>query len=117
MGRTRIVAAIGLFLLTLPVSALAQEQPATEQDLDAMVSVHAEDLDGAGVEVADDVADVRADLLRQAEAAFLLSGEDVQQLPVRPDSPDGMASSDDTITLKTTTIIIGLLALIVLLAI
>ena len=117
MGRTRVVAAIGLFLLTLPVSARAQEQPATEPDLDAMVSVDAGDLDGVGTEVADDAADVRADLLRQAEAGFLLNAEDVKQPPVRRDPLDGVASSDSTITLKTTRIIIGLLALIVLLAI
>ena len=117
MGRIRIVASIGLFLLTLPGSVLAQEQPAAEQDLDAMVGVHADVPDGAGVGVADDAADVRADLLRQAEAAFLLNAEDVMQPLVRPDPLDGSAGSDNTITLKTTTIIIGLLALIVILAI
>ncbi len=118
MRRTGVAFAIGLFLLTLPVSAWAQEHATVEQDLDAMVTADTGGLDAARAEVVVNAADARADVLREAEAAFLLSAEDEKQLAVRPDRLDrALADSDDTITLKTTTIIIGLLALIVILAI
>ena len=47
MRRTGVAFAIGLFLLTLPVSAWAQEHATVEQDLDAMVTADTEGLEAA----------------------------------------------------------------------
>ena len=126
MTWTRVAAAIGLLLLTLPAAARAQEHATTLQDLDAMVTAHAEDLDAsrsvlaaflARPEVARIAADAGIDV-RQAESAVaVLSAEDVKQLAVRLDRLDGALAGGEAITIEMTTIIIGLLVLIVLLAI
>ncbi|TFG62917.1 MAG: hypothetical protein E4H28_07085 [Gemmatimonadales bacterium] len=118
MKRTRLAAALILFLLTLPAAARAQEHATTEQDLEAVVTSHAEVLDAGPAEVPLESTEAGVDVLRRAEATFVLNAEDVKQLAVRPDRLDGaLAGSDDAITIRTTTIIIGLLVLIVLLAI
>jgi hypothetical protein len=117
MRQTFVVAAIGLFLLTLAATAWAQEHATAEQDLDAMVTSDAEDLDASTAEAK--AKDAGIDVLRRAEAAAFAHGEeDMMQLAARPDRLDGArAAIDDAITIKTTTIIIGLVVLVVLLAI
>ena len=126
MKRTRVAAAIGLLLLTLPTVARAQEHVTTPQDLDAMVKAHAEDLDAgrsvllaflARPEVAGIASDAGIDVRRAESALAVLSAEDVKHLAVRLDRLDGALAGGDAITIETTTIIIGLLVLIVLLAI
>jgi hypothetical protein len=114
---TWVVAATGLFLLTLPATARAQEHATAEQDLAAMVTSHAEDLDATTAAV--EAKEAGINVLRRAEAAaFAHSAEDMMKLAVRSDRHDGArASIDDAITIKTTTIIIGLVVLVVLLAI
>lgn len=125
MTWTRVAAAIVLLLLTLPAAARAQEHATTLQDLDAMVTAHAEDLDAsrsvlaaflARPEVARIAADAGIDV-RQAESAVpVLSAEDVKQLAVRLDRLDGaLAGGGDVVTLQTTTLIIGILVLIIIL--
>ncbi|MEN8145976.1 MAG: hypothetical protein ABFS14_13640, partial [Gemmatimonadota bacterium] len=106
-----------LSLLALPATAVAQEQATAEQDPDAMVTSHADDLDPSTAEVG--AKEPGINVLRRAEAAaFANSAEDMMQRAVGPDGPDAeRASIDDAITIKTTTIIIGLAVLVVLLAI
>ncbi len=125
MIRTRVAAAIGLLLLALPTAAQAQEHITTRQDLDAMVTAHAEDLDAgrsalaaflARPEVARIAADAGIEVRRAESAVAVLSAEDVKQLDVRLDLLDGaLAGGGDAITIQTTTLIIGLLVLIILL--
>jgi ABC-type Fe3+ transport system permease subunit len=126
MRRTRVAAAIGLLLFTLPAAARAQEQSISQKDLDAMVTAHAEELDAdravvetflARPEVARIAAEAGIDVLRAESAVAVLGEQDLRQLAVRLDRLDGALASGDAITIETTTIIIGLLVLIVLLAI
>ena len=125
MTRTRVAVAIGLLLLTLPTMARAQEHATTRQDLDAMVTAHAEDLDTsrsvlaaflARPEVARIAADAGIDVRRAESAVAVLSAEDVEQLAVRLDRVDSaLAGGGDVVTIQTTTLIIGILVLIIIL--
>ncbi len=116
--RNRLLAFVVLvFLVGSADEAQAQEHATAEQDLDAMVTSHAEDLDTTTADVK--AKDAGIGVLRRAEAkAFVQSAENMKLLAVRPYRlDDALAGSDDTVTIKTTTIIIGLAVLVVLLAI
>ena len=97
MRRTRVAAAIGLLLLTVPTAARAQEHSMTQQDLDAMVTAHAEQSNASRAVVEAFVA--RPDVVRAAEDAGIdvrkaeaavtaLSTEDVEQLAMQLDQLD-----------------------------
>lgn len=125
MRRTRVAAAIGLFLLTIPMAAQAQEHTITQQDLDAMVTAHADELNAnravveaflARPEVARIAADAGIDVRLAEGAVATLSPEDMEQLAVRLDRLDStLAGGGDAITIQTTTLIIVLLVLILIL--
>jgi hypothetical protein len=125
MRRTRVAAAIGLFLLTIPTIGQAQEHTTTQQDLDAMVTAHAEESNAsravveaflARPEVVRMAADAGIDIRLAEGAVATLSPEDVEQLAVRLDRLDGtLAGGGDAITIQTTTLIIALLVLILIL--
>ena len=125
MRRTRVAAAIGLFLFTIPTVALAQEHTTTQQDLDAMVTAHAEQSNAsravveaflARPEVARIAADAGIDVRLAEGAVTTLSQEDMEQLALRLDRLDStLAGGGDAITIQTTTLIIVLLVLILIL--
>lgn len=125
MRRTRVAAAIGLFLLAIPTVALAQEHTTTQQDLDAMVAAHTDELNAnravveaflARPEVARIAADAGIDVRLAEGAVATLSPEDMEQLAVRLDRLDStLAGGGDAITIQTTTLIIALLVLILIL--
>ena len=125
MRRTRVVAAIGLFLLLIPTVAQAQEHTTTQQDLDAMVAAHAEKSNASRAvveafldrpEVARMAADAGIDIRLAEGAVATLSPEDMEQLAVRLDRLDStLAGGGDAITIQTTTLIIVLLVLILIL--
>jgi len=115
MERTRLAAAIVLFLLTAPAALPAQEQATPEQDLEAVAMSETAEMDAGPVEVALEASDTGVEALRRAEAAFALSAEDVKQLAVGPDPFDDALPASDSITIQTTTIIIALLVLILIL--
>lgn len=125
MRRTRVAAAIGLFLLAIPTVALAQEHTTTQQDLDAMVAAHTDELNAnravveaflARPEIARIAADAGIDVRLAEGAVATLSPEDMEQLAVRLDRLDStLAGGGDAITIQTTTLIIALLVLILIL--
>jgi len=125
MRRTRVLAAIGLFLLMMPAIARAQEHTTTQHDLDAMVTAHAEESNAsravvesflARPEVARLVADAGINIRVAEGAVATLSHEDMEQLAVRLDRLDTtLAGGGDAITIQTTTLIIALLVLILIL--
>jgi len=125
MRRTRVAAAIGLFLLAIPTVALAQEHTTTQQDLDAMVAAHTDELNAnravveaflARPEVARIAAHTGIDVRLAEGAVATLSPEDMRQLAVRLDRVDStLAGGGDAITIQTTTLIIALLVLILIL--
>lgn len=124
MRRTRVAAAIGLLLLTVPTAARAQEHSMTQQDLDAMVTAHAEQSNASRAVVEAFVA--RPDVVRAAEDAGIdvrkaeaavtaLSTEDVEQLAMQLDQLDSaLAGGNGDITIPVTTVIIALLILILI---
>jgi len=124
MRRTRVAAAIGLLLLTVPAAARAQEHSMTQQDLDAVVTAHAEQSNASRAVVEDflarpDVVRAAADAgidVRKAEAAVTaLSTEDVEQLAMQLDQLDSaLAGGNGDITIPVTTVIIALLVLILI---
>ncbi len=124
MRRTRVAAAMGLFLLTIPTVTLAQEHTTTQQDLDAMVTAHAEALNAsrsvveaflARPEVVRIAADAGIDVRLAEGAVATLSPEDLDQLAVRLDRLDSsLAGGADSITIPVTTVIIVLLVLILI---
>lgn len=125
MRRTRVAAAIGLFLLVIPTVAQAQEHTTTQQDLDAMVAAHTDELNAnravveaflARPEIARIAADAGIDVRLAEGAVVTLSPEDMEQLAVRLDRLDStLAGGGDAITIQTTTLIIALLVLILIL--
>lgn len=125
MRRTRVAAAIGLFLLVIPTVAQAQEHTTTQQDLDAMVAAHTDELNAnravveaflARPEIARIAADAGIDVRLAEGAVATLSPEDMEQLAVRLDRLDStLAGGGDAITIQTTTLIIVLLVLILIL--
>ncbi len=125
MRRTRVAAAIGLFLLVIPTVAQAQEHTTTQQDLDAMVTAHTDELNAnravveaflARPEVARIAADAGIDVRLAEGAVATLSPEDMEKLAVRLDRLDStLAGGGDAITIQTTTLIIVLLVLILIL--
>ncbi|MEE8488105.1 MAG: PA2779 family protein [Gemmatimonadota bacterium] len=125
MRRTRVAAAIGLFLLVIPTVAQAQEHTTTQQDLDAMVAAHTDELNAnravveaflARPEVARIAADAGIDVRLAEGAVATLSPEDMEKLAVRLDRLDStLAGGGDAITIQTTTLIIVLLVLILIL--
>jgi len=124
MRRTRVAAAIGLLLLTVPAAARAQEHSMTQQDLDAVVTAHAEQSNASRAVVEaflarPDVVRAAADAgidVRKAEAAVTaLSTEDVEQLAMQLDQLDSaLAGGNGDITIPVTTVIIALLVLILI---
>ncbi len=125
MRRTRVAAAIGLFLLAIPTVAPAQEHTMTQQDLDAMVTAHADELNAnravveaflARPEIARIAADAGIDVRLAEGAVATLSPEDMEKLAVRLDRLDStLTGGGDAITIQTTTLIIVLLVLILIL--
>lgn len=125
MRRTRVAAAIGLFLLVIPTVAQAQEHTTTQQDLDAMVAAHTDELNAnravveaflARPEIARIAADAGIDVRLAEGAVATLSPEDMEKLAVRLDRLDStLAGGGDAITIQTTTLIIVLLVLILIL--
>ena len=125
MRRTRVAAAIGVFLLAIPTVAQAQEHTTTQQDLDVMVAAHTDELNAnraaveaflARPEVARIAVDAGIDVRVAEGAVATLSPEDMEQLAVRLDRLDStLAGGGDAITIQTTTLIIALLVLILIL--
>ncbi|MFQ5530745.1 MAG: hypothetical protein ACE5FP_10430 [Gemmatimonadota bacterium] len=121
----RATATIGLFVLTLPTAARAQEHAVSQQELDALVTAHAEsvDADRAAIEAwlaRPDVArlarNAEIDILQAEASVATLGAEDIRQLAVQLDRLDAtLAGGGDAITIQTTTLIIVLLVLIIIL--
>jgi len=121
MRRTRVAAAIGLLLLTVPTAARAQEHSVSQQDLDAMVTAHAEQSNAsrpvleaflARPDVVRAAADAGIDVRKAEAAVTALSSED---LAMQLDQLDGaLAGGNGDITIPVTTVIIALLVLILI---
>ena len=109
LGAVMVIA--GALFVSLPASAFAQEHPVQEVQEEGIIPDFPV-AEQPGAE--EDQPETGLEILRRAEAEYAVTGDDIKEIAVGSGDAEGVAAADNKIVLSTTTVIIGLLILILI---